>query len=169
MGYLGRYSLLDELGFERNALFRHADDGYQVIRHVLTSLLFQSAFRMSFASTVRVLRTFSTVAYEKDWDWKKERGGKGITISSFLALSAKLLLPRLLPDFFKPSKAFSTHSISLSLSSVWMISISRRELTSPSTWITSASSKARTTWKIPSTARTWDKKEFPRPAPVEAP
>ena len=68
MGYLGRYSLLDELGFEHNALFRHADDGYQVIRHVLTSLLFQSAFRMSFASTVRVLRTFSTVAYGKDWN-----------------------------------------------------------------------------------------------------
>ena len=67
MGYLGRYSLLDELGFEHNALFRHADDRYQITR-VLTSLLFQSAFRMSFASTVRVLRTFSTVAYGKNWN-----------------------------------------------------------------------------------------------------
>lgn len=102
--------------------------------------------------------------------WKEQgKERKDITISSFLALSAKLLLPRLLPDFFKPSRFFSTHSISLSLSSVWIISISRRGLTSPSTWMTSASSKARTTWKIPSTARTWERKEFPRPAPVEAP
>ena len=65
MGYSGRYSLLDELGFEHNALFHHTDNrrmmGYQIISEVLTSLLFQSAFRMSFASTVRVLRTFSTV------------------------------------------------------------------------------------------------------------
>jgi hypothetical protein len=29
MGYLGRYSLLDELGFEHNALFHHVDNGYQ--------------------------------------------------------------------------------------------------------------------------------------------
>jgi hypothetical protein len=56
MGYLGRYSLLDELGFERNALFRHADSVYQIICHVLTSLLFQSALRMSFASTVKFHR-----------------------------------------------------------------------------------------------------------------
>lgn len=79
-------------------------------------------------------------------------------------------------------------------SSSRMISISRIGSTSPSTWITSASSKApkftkhfrsaskrkgryrselfgnlRTTWKIPSTARTLAKKLFPNPAPVEAP
>ena len=92
-----------------------------------------------------------------------------LTISSFLALSARLLLPKLRPDFLRPSRAFSTQSMSLSLNSVWIMSISRRGSTSPSTWMTSASSKARTTWKMPSTARTWDKNEFPRPAPVEAP
>ena len=27
MSYLGRYSLLDELGFEQNALFHHVDNG----------------------------------------------------------------------------------------------------------------------------------------------
>jgi hypothetical protein len=92
-----------------------------------------------------------------------------LTISSFLALSARLDVPRLRPVFFKFSRAFWTHSMSLSLNSVEMISISRHGSTSPTTWVTSASSNARTTWKIPSTARTWDRKAFPRPSPVEAP
>jgi hypothetical protein len=91
------------------------------------------------------------------------------TISSFLALSAKLLLPKFLFVFFNISNALSTHSMSFNLNSVEMICISLNGSTSPSTWMTSASSKARTTWKIPSTARTCDKKAFPRPAPVEAP
>lgn len=62
-----------------------------------------------------------------------------------------------------------TQSMSLSRSSFWMISMSRIGLTSPSTWMTSASSNARTTWKMASTARTCDRKALPRPAPVEAP
>lgn len=91
------------------------------------------------------------------------------TISSFLALSARELLPRLRPVFLRPSNCFCTHSMSLRRSSVWMISMSRIGSTSPSTWMTSASSNARTTWKMPSTARTCERNAFPRPAPVDAP
>jgi len=69
----------------------------------------------------------------------------------------------------RPSRAFSTNSISLMRSSSLMIVKSRTGSTSPSTWIISASSKQRTTWKMASTARMCDKKELPRPAPVEAP
>jgi hypothetical protein len=119
---------------------------------LLTSLFVHSAFLASFWSTVNTFNTFSTVAN-----------------SSFFALSAKLVLPRLLVVFFILSIVFSTHSISLSLSSVWMISMSRIGSTSPSTWMTSASSNARTTWKMPSTALTCDKNAFPSPAPVDAP
>ena len=118
----------------------------------LTSLVVQVPFRTSLFSSVNVLRIFSTVA-----------------ISSFRALSAKLTLPKFLDNFFNLSISFSTHSISFNRSSVEMICISRNGSTSPSTWMTSASSNARTHWKIPSTARTWDKKAFPSPAPVEAP
>ena len=73
--WLGRYSLLDELGFEHNALFHQADDGRMTsikFHEILTSLLFQSALRTSFTSLVRVLRTFSTVACEKI-EIKRER------------------------------------------------------------------------------------------------
>lgn len=61
--------------------------------------------------------------------------------------------------------------------------MSRMGSTSPSTWITSASSNApapistrlesrshsRTIWKMPSTARTCERKAFPSPAPEAAP
>ena len=50
-----------------------------------------------------------------------------------------------------------------------MISMSRTGLTSPSTWVMSALSNARSIMKIASTARMWDKKAFPRPAPSAAP
>ena len=50
-----------------------------------------------------------------------------------------------------------------------MMLMSRTGSTSPSTWMTSASSNARMTWKMPSTARTLARKLLPRPAPVEAP
>lgn len=159
---LGRYSLFNELGYRAFRSLSSQEPQYRkrksrpIARRnmalQLTSLFVQSALRTSFSSTVIVFKTFSTVA-----------------ISSFLALSAKLLLPNDRPVFFNPSRYFSTHSISLSLSSVWIISISRRGLTSPSTWMTSESSNARTTWKMPSTARTCDKKALPRPAPVDAP
>ncbi|KAF9017456.1 hypothetical protein BDZ89DRAFT_1045089 [Hymenopellis radicata] len=59
--------------------------------------------------------------------------------------------------------------MSLSGRSVWMMLISRVGFTSLSKWETSTSLKAQTTWKIPSTARTWDKNAFPRPPPVDAP
>lgn len=84
-------------------------------------------------------------------------------------MSARLAVPVPRKLFLSDSRRFSTHSMSLRRSSVEMVSMSRTGSTSPSTCVTSASSNARTTWKMPSTARTCDKKALPRPAPVEAP
>lgn len=50
-----------------------------------------------------------------------------------------------------------------------MISMSRTGLTSPSTWVMSALSKALSIMKMASTARMCDKKALPRPAPSAAP
>lgn len=136
-----------------------------------TSLFVQSALRMSLLSIVKVFKTFSTTAFifrlVQPFLGITEK--QELTISSFFALSARLVLPRALPDLFRPSKAFSTHSISFRRNSVRIISISRRGSTSPSTCMTSASSKARTTWKMPSTERTYERKEFPSPTFADAP
>ncbi len=50
-----------------------------------------------------------------------------------------------------------------------MISMSRTGLTSPSTCVMSALSKARSIMKMASTARMCERKALPRPAPSAAP
>lgn len=115
-----------------------------------TSLEVQFSFLTSFPSLSHA-RTFSTVA------------------SSSFSFFISRLCPPLLVCFFKFSRAFSTNSISLIRSSSLIMSRSRTGLTSPSTWIISASSKQRTTWKIASTALIWERKALPSPAPVDAP
>lgn len=50
-----------------------------------------------------------------------------------------------------------------------MIYISLTGLTSASVWVTSSSSNARTTWKIPSTYLILLRKWLPNPYPLEAP
>ena len=42
-------------------------------------------------------------------------------------------------------------------------------LTSPSTWVTSASRKTRVTWQIADDSRMWDRNLLPSPSPSEAP
>jgi len=69
----------------------------------------------------------------------------------------------------RPSMVFSRIYKSFAVNSLTIISISRSGLTSPSSWITSGSENARTTWKIPSVALISARKLFPRPAPVLAP
>eukprot|EP00982_Pelagococcus_subviridis_P013538 31262-Pelagococcus_subviridis.AAC.2 len=49
------------------------------------------------------------------------------------------------------------------------MSMSPTGSTRSSTWITSGSSNARITWRMPSTALMWLRNAFPRPAPVLAP
>mmetsp|Transcript_14098 Transcript_14098/g.34765 ORF Transcript_14098/g.34765 Transcript_14098/m.34765 type:complete len:215 (-) Transcript_14098:9-653(-) len=60
-------------------------------------------------------------------------------------------------------------SMSLSRSSEWMISRSATGSTRSSTWITSASSNALHTWKMPSTEEMCDRNALPRPSPLDAP
>ena len=99
----------------------------------LTSLGVQCSFLTSFPSFNHP-RIFSTVAS-----------------SSFNFFISRLWPPRRV-CFFRFSSAFSTNSISLIRNSSLMMLRSRIGSTSPSTWIISASSKHRTTWKIASTA-----------------
>ena len=67
------------------------------------------------------------------------------------------------------SRCFPKNSASFKRSSSTIMSKSRMGLTSPSTCKTSSSLKARTTWKIPSTALMWERKAFPKPKPSAAP
>lgn len=87
-----------------------------------------------------------------------------MSISSFASL-----LFVLFTCLSKSSILLTVYSKSLSTNSVQMISISLTGFTSASVWVTSSSSKARTTWKIPSTYLMLLKKWFPSPSPLEAP
>mmetsp|Transcript_27070 Transcript_27070/g.80288 ORF Transcript_27070/g.80288 Transcript_27070/m.80288 type:complete len:214 (+) Transcript_27070:708-1349(+) len=82
--------------------------------------------------------------------------------------SCSFFSPRL-RHFSIASIAFFTFSRSLRRSSLWMISRSATGSTRSSTWMTSASSKPRHTWKMPSTAEMWERKLLPRPSPDDAP
>ncbi len=117
-----------------------------------TSLLFQSPLRTSLASTVMVLRTFSTMA-----------------ISSFFARSAREVEAEVATGLLEAVEVlldpFDVLEAELCLDDVHVA----EGVDVASTWMTSASSNARTTWKMPSTERTWERKALPRPAPVEAP
>ena len=81
------------------------------------------------------------------------------TLPSLLALAARSTL------VFR----FSTVSRSASSSSVLMMSMSCSGLTPPATWITSGSSKHRTTWQIASVARICPRNWLPSPSPLLAP
>lgn len=90
------------------------------LKRLLTSLLVQVALRTSLFWTVRTSRTLATQSWKPEkrrsagatfWGSKKLR-----TTSSFLALSARLAVPVAPRSFLRrPSRCFSTHSISLSL------------------------------------------------------
>ena len=90
------------------------------------------------------------------------------TISAAEASRAYLLSP-FLTSFLAFSALLVTLSRSERMSSVWMVSISRAGSTLPSTWITSGSSKQRTTCTMASTSRMWDRNLLPRPSPRLAP
>lgn len=75
---------------------------------------------------------------------------------------------RLRSSVLLPSKTL-IRQLALRRSSSLMISISRTGLTSPSTCVMSALSKARSIMKMASTARMCDKKALPSPAPSAAP
>ena len=66
-------------------------------------------------------------------------------------------------------KRFSRDSISASISSVSIVSASETGSTRPSTWVTSPSSKQRSTWAIASTSRMVARNWLPRPSPFDAP
>ena len=55
------------------------------------------------------------------------------------------------------------------ISSVSMMDRSRSGFTAPSTWVTSPSSKQRTTWTMASVSRMLARKALPRPSPLLAP
>ena len=55
------------------------------------------------------------------------------------------------------------------MSSVWIVSMSPAGLTLPSTWTTSPSSNARTTWQIASASRMFARNLLPSPSPSDAP
>ena len=59
--------------------------------------------------------------------------------------------------------------MSAKISSRLMVSMSRAAPMEPSTWITSPSSKQRTTWTMASASRMSARNLFPRPSPLEAP
>ena len=67
------------------------------------------------------------------------------------------------------SRRLSTVSRSLRQSSAVMVSMSATGLTRFSTWMTLGSSKQRTTWRIASTSRMWERNWLPSPSPFEAP
>ena len=72
--------------------------------------------------------------------------------------------------FFWPlSMRFWTASRSARTSSVVTTSMSRTGSTEPIVWMTSASSKQRTTWTIASTSRMLARNWLPRPSPLLAP
>lgn len=76
-----------------------------------------------------------------------ELDGFELTYSSFLALSAALPpVPRRRTSFSRSATCFDKNSSSFNRSSSRIISTSRSGSSSPSTWMTSGSSKARTTW-----------------------
>lgn len=87
---------------------------------------------------------------------------KVLTYSGFNFLSR----PTIFSTF---SKFLSSNSSSLSRNSSEIVSKSLTGFTSPSTWMTSASSNARHRWKIPSHALIWERKAFPKPCPSAAP
>ena len=59
--------------------------------------------------------------------------------------------------------------MSASISSISIVSMSETGSTLPATWITSGSSKQRTTWMIASTSRMCDRNLLPSPWPSLAP
>ena len=67
------------------------------------------------------------------------------------------------------TKRLSTLSRSASISSVSIVSASSTGFTRPSTWVTSSSSKQRSTWAIASHSRMLAKNWLPNPSPLEAP
>jgi len=71
--------------------------------------------------------------------------------------------------FLRSSILFPTYSKSLRHNSSEIIFISLTGSTLNSVWTISGSSKALTTWKIPSVDEMWDKKAFPSPSPFAAP
>ena len=66
-------------------------------------------------------------------------------------------------------RRLSIASISAKISSRLIVSISRRGLTLPSTWVIFSSSKHLTTWTIASTSRMCERNLLPRPSPLLAP
>ena len=59
--------------------------------------------------------------------------------------------------------------MSASMSSISIVSMSDTGFTVPATWITSGSSKQRTTWRIASTSRICERNLLPSPSPSLAP
>ena len=77
---------------------------------------------------------------------------------------------------FLPLTSFSTRGTAFSrvwrsarISSVWIVSMSSLGETLPSTWCTSSSWKARTTWQMASASRMLARNLLPRPSPSDAP
>ena len=71
--------------------------------------------------------------------------------------------------FCNAGRRFSRLSRSASISSVSMVSASRIGSTLPSTWVTSVSSKQRSTCTMASTSRILARNWLPRPTPLDAP
>lgn len=89
------------------------------------------------------------------------------SIESYSGFS--FLSPPRATTFSSLSRAFIRFSSSLRRSSSEMISRSRTGSTSPSTCVTSGSSKARHRWKMLSQALMCERKSLPRPCPSAAP
>ena len=81
--------------------------------------------------------------------------------------TASLSLPR--ASFCALWIESSTDWRSASSSSVSIVPISRTGSTLPSTWVTSSFAKQRTTCRIASTVRMWDRNLLPSPCPSLAP
>ena len=126
-----RRALTSSIDIEHDAPPRRTQDKSGRYNGRLTSLFDQSALRTSLLSVTNVFKIFSIVAFSHVSQSLCIH--RPLTISSFLALSARLVFPKALPVLFMPSKCFSTHSMSLRRNSVRIISISRMGSTSPST------------------------------------
>src|SRR3989338_5933975 len=123
-------------------------------------------YKMGFE--VRSESSFEISAPDVSFEAKAPRfsaAAKFFMVSSrSLALGAFALV-----SFSNLGRAFSTVSRSLSASSVSRMAMSRSGSDLPSTWMTLSSSKARTTSKIASTSRMWERNLFPSPSPSAAP
>ena len=88
--------------------------------------------------------------------------------SAFLTTgaSAAASLSPPLARFSRLGRRFSRLSRSASISSVSTISASRTGSTLPETWVTSPSSKQRSTWAIASTSRMLPRNWLPSPSPL---